>query len=85
MSSDPAFAAFVALVADAPVVGFIKDLEGRYLYANPYLTTTVFAALESGWQGKTDAEIWPPDVAAVVRATDDAYSHWSVAFRCSHR
>jgi PAS domain S-box-containing protein len=72
VSSDPAFAAFVALVAAAPVIGFIKDLEGRYLYANPYLATTVFAELEPGWQGKTDAEIWPPDVAALVRATDDA-------------
>jgi PAS domain S-box-containing protein len=72
LSSDPAFAAFVALVADAPVAGFVKDLDGRYLYANRHLLTTVFAGLQSDWRGKTDAEIWPPEVAARVRQTDDA-------------
>jgi PAS domain S-box-containing protein len=72
LSSNRAFAAFVALVADAPVVGFIKDLEGRYLYANRHLLTTVFADRQSDWRGMTDAEIWPPKVAARVRQTDDA-------------
>ncbi|MDP9467909.1 MAG: EAL domain-containing protein [Chloroflexota bacterium] len=72
MSSNPAFAAFVALVADAPVVGFVKDLEGRYVFANRHALTTVFAGPKTEWQGKTDPEIWPPDVAARVRQTDDA-------------
>ena len=72
LPSDPAFAPFVALVADAPLVGFIKDPEGRYLYANPYLLATVFAGLRSHWRGMTDAEIWPTEVAARVRETDDS-------------
>ncbi len=72
LTSNPAFAAFVALVADAPVVGFVKDLEGRYLYANRHLLSTVFAELQSDWRDRTDAEIWPAELAALVRQTDDA-------------
>jgi PAS domain S-box-containing protein len=72
LPSDPIIAAFVALVADAPVVGFIKDVDGRYVYANRYLRATVFDRMKSGWLGATDAEIWPPDVAAVVHSSDQA-------------
>lgn len=69
---DPVWAAFVALVAEAPVAAFIKDPEGRYVYANQYLQTTLGERFGSDWYGKTDAELWPPDVAALIRQGDEA-------------
>jgi PAS domain S-box-containing protein len=71
VSADPVLAAFAALVNKAPVAAFIKDPEGRYVYANPYLLATVWERLGSDWFGKTDADIWP-DVAALVRENDEA-------------
>jgi diguanylate cyclase (GGDEF)-like protein/PAS domain S-box-containing protein len=47
-------------------IAFIKDIEGRYLFAN--------AAWEAiggrNWFGKTDREIWSPEVAADLCAID---------------
>ena len=71
-SADPAFASFVALVADAPVAAFIKDPDGRYLYANPHMLATIFEPIAADWSGKTDADIWPADVAATIHANDEA-------------
>ena len=62
----------MALVADAPVVGFIKDVDGRYVYANRYLRATSFDPIGSDWRGKADADIWSSDVSAVVRSSDEA-------------
>ena len=72
LPSDPIIAAFVALVADAPVIGFIKDVDGRYVYANRHLLATAFQRIGSDWRGKADIDIWPPDVAAVVDSSDKA-------------
>lgn len=54
----------------APVAAFAKDLEGRYLYANPYLLATLGKHMGPDWRGKTDADFWPPDAAAFLRAHD---------------
>lgn len=70
--SDPACVSFVELVQDAPVAAFIKDPDGRYLFANPHLLATVFEPIASDWSGKTDADIWPADVAALIHANDQA-------------
>ncbi|MGD0863412.1 MAG: EAL domain-containing protein [Candidatus Limnocylindrales bacterium] len=56
----------------APVAAFVKDRDGRYIYANPHLLATVGERMGSDWYGKTDADVWPPDVAALVRANDEA-------------
>jgi two-component system sensor histidine kinase/response regulator len=69
-SGDAALASFIALVAEAPVAAFIKDPEGRYVYANAYLLATVFDPMPA-WFGKTDADIWP-DVAPLIRENDEA-------------
>lgn len=70
-SVDPIWEPFIALAREAPFVAFIKDPEGHYVYANPYLLATV-EQMGPDWQGKTDADIWPPEVAASVRANDEA-------------
>jgi PAS domain S-box-containing protein len=56
----------------APVAAFVKDPDGRYLYANPYLLATMGAHMGPDWQGKTDAQMWPPDAAALMRSHDRA-------------
>ena len=61
---------FGDLMNSAPIIAFVKDAEGRYLYANPYLLARLGERLGSDWFGKTDGDIWPPDVAAHMR-TDD--------------
>jgi PAS domain S-box-containing protein len=60
------------LMEAAPVVAFVKDPGGHYRYANPYLLATFGERMGSDWYGKTDAEIWPPEVAALLRANDEA-------------
>ena len=63
---------FRDLMDTAPVAAFAKDLEGRYLYANRYLLATLGKHMGSDWRGKTDADFWPPEAAAVLRAHDEA-------------
>ena len=65
-------APFADLMTDAPVVAFAKDAAGRYVYANPYLLANLGDRLGEDWYGKTDAAIWPADVAARVRTADPA-------------
>jgi PAS domain S-box-containing protein len=55
----------------APVSGFMKDPEGRYIYANPAMLATFATTMGSDWLGKTDADLWPPQAAAMLRAQDD--------------
>lgn len=71
-SSDPAFDSFVKLVEDAPVAAFIKDPDGRYLFANAHLLATIFEPIAADWSGKTDADIWPGDIATAIQENDDA-------------
>ena len=48
---------------------FVKDREGRYVFANRELERTV--RMPAGQiVGRTDHEIWPPEVAAHFRAND---------------
>ena len=63
---------FRELMDAAPVAAFAKDLEGRYLYANPYLLATLGKHMGTDWVGKTDADFWPPEAAALLRAHDQA-------------
>ena len=65
-------APFADLMTDAPVVAFAKDAAGRYVYANPYLLASLGDRLGEDWYGKTDATIWPAEVAARVRTADRA-------------
>ena len=73
--SEPFTGHFRDLMEAAPVAAFVKDPDGRYVYANPYLLATLGKQMGSEWYGKTDADMWPPEAAAMIRAHDDATLH----------
>ncbi len=60
---------FAQFMEHLPGVAFIKDLEGRYVYVNKALEDLSHRTLEE-YLGKTDDEVWPPEVAAQLRAND---------------
>ena len=62
--------AFADLMATAPVIAFVKDAAGRYVYVNAHLLANLGDRLGVDWYGKRDIDIWPLDVAARVRAND---------------
>ncbi len=61
---------FRDLMETAPVAAFVKDATGRYLYANPYLLATMGDRMGPDWRDKTDAEMWPHEAVALIRAHD---------------
>src|SRR5450759_4999737 len=65
-------ARFRYIMETAPVAAFVKDAAGRFLYANPHMLVTVGNRMGSDWRGKTAADFWPPDLAARIRADDEA-------------
>ncbi len=58
------------LVDHLPVAVYLKDLAGRKTLANPVEVSYAGAASEAEILGKTDADLFPPEVAAVFRADD---------------
>jgi len=62
---------FAELMSSVPVGAFVKDALGRYSYVNPYLLAVMGGRAAVDVLGKTDAEIWPPDVAKVIGSHDD--------------
>ena len=73
--SDPFTLQFRNLTEALPVAAFVKDLDGRYVYANQYLLATLGRHMGSDWHGQTDADMWPPEAAAVIRGYDEAALH----------
>ena len=63
---------FQDLMATAPVAAFVKDSDGRYVFANPFLLATMGKWMGPDWRGKTDAEMWPHEAAAMLRRHDQA-------------
>jgi PAS domain S-box-containing protein len=56
---------FTAFMDHLPGYAWIKDVEGRYVYINE-----TFLQLRNA-VGKTDAELWPAEVASTYRANDN--------------
>lgn len=52
-----------------PAIAFMKDADGRMIYANRTFEKT-FCLDTAGWKIKTDAELWPEHLAAIIRTTD---------------
>ena len=52
-----------------PGLAWIKDLEGRYVYAND-AAVQAFGVPWSDMAGKTDEDLFPPDTATQFRAND---------------
>jgi len=58
---------FAAFMDNLPGYAWMKDLQGRYVYVNEIVRGL------SGYRslGKTDAQIWPADLAAEYRVNDE--------------
>ncbi|MGQ0734910.1 MAG: sensor domain-containing diguanylate cyclase [Acidobacteriota bacterium] len=62
---------FQAFMRHSPMLAFIKDAEGRYVYMNPRMEE-VFGVVQAELVGKTDGG-WMPEVAAArAREADQA-------------
>ena len=62
---------FAAFMDTSPTVAFMKDEQGRYVYANSSYTQWFHRSLD-GVLGRTDAELWPPEIAADLVGYDQA-------------
>jgi PAS domain S-box-containing protein len=59
---------FAVFMDQLPGFAWMKDIEGRYVYVNK--RESELDAYRAGVIGKTDAELWPAEIAAVYRAND---------------
>jgi PAS domain S-box-containing protein len=53
---------FRAFFANSPTVAWVKDEEGRHVYASPTYEER-FGVKQEDWLGKTDFDLWPGTVA----------------------
>ncbi|HWD99023.1 MAG TPA: diguanylate cyclase, partial [Bryobacteraceae bacterium] len=60
---------FAAFMHNSPALAYVKDSAGRLLYINAALQK-VLNVKRSDWEGKTDAELWPPEFARQLRSND---------------
>jgi PAS domain S-box-containing protein len=60
---------FSSFMDNVPGFAWMKDVGGRYLYANKLLQGMLPAGQE--WHDRTVEDIWPPEIAAVLRANDE--------------
>jgi PAS domain S-box-containing protein len=61
---------FSLFMNNLPGVAFMKDLAGKYVFANKTLAEE-FESRSGKFLGMTDFELWPPDVAQMLRANDE--------------
>jgi PAS domain S-box-containing protein len=59
---------FAAFISHLPGFTWIKDAKGRYLFLSK--SQLKLAPSPRHWRGRTDAELWPPEMAAQYRAND---------------
>lgn len=60
---------FQLFMDNSPAIAWIKDAEGRHVYLSRACERRFGVRLDD-WLGKTDAELWPPEVAAAFRRND---------------
>jgi rsbT co-antagonist protein RsbR len=58
-----------AMLAHGPTVVFVKDVAGRYALVNRHFSA-LFDTTPTAVLGKTDYDLFPPEVAARIRKTD---------------
>jgi CheY-like chemotaxis protein len=75
---------FAQFMEHLPGLAWIKDLSGRYLYANG-AAERAFGTLRAALYGRTDAEVFPTDTAARFRENDRRALETPVASRRSRR
>ncbi|GKS59260.1 hypothetical protein YTPLAS18_27870 [Nitrospira sp.] len=59
---------FAAFMDHLPGFAWIKDAQGRHLYANRMFRQTLVRGMD--WQGKTAHELWPREIADQYQAHD---------------
>ena len=69
-TAEAAEAHFAEFMAAAPAIAFIKDHEGRYVFANEHARRLTGDRIGLLWPGMTDYDLWPPTVAAQIREND---------------
>jgi PAS domain S-box-containing protein len=62
---------FRVFMDNTPAVAFIKDADGRYVYANRRWEEQ-FDPPRRDWKGQPDAAFWPAETAATFRRSDQA-------------
>ena len=62
-------ARFASFMRNLPGIAFMKDLDGRYLYANEAFEEILNFQIAE-WRNRTDDDIWPAQLAAQLRAHD---------------
>jgi PAS domain S-box-containing protein len=62
---------FQGFMENSPLIAFIKDEAGRYVYVNRHLAE-LFGRPASEWLGRAGPEIWPAEVAAQYQQNDRA-------------
>ena len=60
---------FMTFMHNAPLVGYIKDEEGRMVFYNREMANR-FGVSVDDWIGRTDHELWPEEMALKLRETD---------------
>jgi two-component system, cell cycle sensor histidine kinase and response regulator CckA len=60
---------FRAFMDNSPIIAFIKDDAGHYVYLNKPFEQR-FKIRLSEWSGRTDVEAWGPKIAAVIQSND---------------
>ena len=60
---------FTMFMENLPGLAWIKDLDGRYVYANE-AAVRAFGAQRAELYGRTDEEVFPPETAAQFREND---------------
>jgi EAL domain-containing protein (putative c-di-GMP-specific phosphodiesterase class I)/PAS domain-containing protein len=71
-TAESAAAVLDGFMAAMPAIAFVNDSAGRYLYVNRQLLERFGDYFGSDWFGKTHADIWPADIAALFHASDAA-------------
>ncbi len=61
---------FSSFMNNSPAVAYIKDAKGRYVYVNQPFEKH-FNANEEKWLGKTDHDLWPPELAGQMHEQDE--------------
>jgi PAS domain S-box-containing protein len=62
---------FRLFMDNSPTIAWIKDEHGRYVYLSHTYEDRFRVRLED-WRGRTDAELWPAEVAGTYRRNDRA-------------
>lgn len=62
---------FCLFMDNSPAIAWIKDERGRYVYLSRTYEDR-FGVLLEDWRGKTDADLWPAEIAETFRRSDRA-------------